>query len=98
MARATAELLRRKGADVAVLDLAGSAGQEVAASLDGTFHAVDVTDYPGTEAALAEAVQALGGLHIAVNTAGGGTAARTLGKSGPHPLDEFRRVIDLNLV
>ena len=32
------------------------------------------------------------------NTAGGGIAKRTLSKSGPHPLDEFRRVIDLNLV
>src|SRR5207247_2104235 len=38
------------------------------------------------------------GLHIAVNTAGGGVARRTLSKDGPHPLSEFQRVIDLNLV
>jgi NAD(P)-dependent dehydrogenase (short-subunit alcohol dehydrogenase family) len=37
-------------------------------------------------------------VHIAINTAGGGLAMRTLSKEGPHPLDEFRRVIDLNLV
>jgi len=98
MARATAELLHQKGASVAILDLPGSAGPEVADSLNGSFHPVDVTDSAGTESALADAVAALGGLHVAVNTAGGGTAARTLSKNGPHPLDEFRRVIELNLI
>jgi NAD(P)-dependent dehydrogenase (short-subunit alcohol dehydrogenase family) len=98
MARATAERLHRMGASVAILDLAKSAGAEVAAGLGGTFHPVDVTDFEGAEAALADAVAALGGLHIAVNTAGGGIGRRTLSKEGPHPLDDFRRTIDLNLV
>jgi NAD(P)-dependent dehydrogenase (short-subunit alcohol dehydrogenase family) len=98
MARAAAEQLREKGAAIAILDLPSSAGAEVAAGLGGTFHPVDVMDADNTEQALDAAVEALGGLHIAVNTAGGGTAMRTLGKNGPHPLDEFRRVIDLNLI
>jgi NAD(P)-dependent dehydrogenase (short-subunit alcohol dehydrogenase family) len=98
MARATAELLHDRGADVAILDLPTSAGAEVAEGLKGSFHPVNVMDEVATEAALAAAVEALGGLHIAVNTAGGGTAARTLSKNGPHPLDEFRRVIELNLI
>jgi NAD(P)-dependent dehydrogenase (short-subunit alcohol dehydrogenase family) len=98
MARASAELLRAKGASVAILDLPSSAGAEVAASLDGTFHPVDVTDATGVELALDEAVEALGGLHVGVNTAGGGIAKRTLTKEGPHPLDEFRQVIELNLI
>ena len=45
-----------------------------------------------------EAVEALGGLHISVNTAGGGGAQRTMTKEGPHDLDLFRRTIDLNLI
>ncbi|MEY2458344.1 MAG: hypothetical protein QOG30_174 [Acidimicrobiaceae bacterium] len=98
MARASAELLHQRGASIAILDLPTSAGAEVAASLDGTFHAVDVTDEDNVEQALAAAVEHLGGLHIAVNTAGGGTAKRTLTKQGPHPLDEFRRIIELNLI
>jgi NAD(P)-dependent dehydrogenase (short-subunit alcohol dehydrogenase family) len=98
MARASAEQLRAKGAKVSILDLPSSKGDEVAAGLDGTFHPVDVTDAEGVEAALAAAVEDLGGLHIAVNTAGGGAARRTLSKDGPHPLDEFRRVIELNLI
>lgn len=98
MARSAAEQLREKGAAVAILDLPTSAGADVAAALGGTFHPVDVMDAENTERALDAAVEALGGLHIAVNTAGGGTAMRTLGKNGPHPLDEFRRVVELNLI
>ena len=98
MAKATAELLRRRGADIAILDLPSSAGAEVAKALDGTFHEVDILDEHQTEAALADAVTALGALHIAVNTAGGGVAERTLSKTGPHPLDKFRRTVELNLI
>ncbi len=98
MAKASAELLRQKGAEVAILDLPTSAGAEVAKELDGTFHEVDILDEHQTESALANAVAALGGLHIAVNTAGGGTAKRTLSKDGPHPLADFRRTIELNLI
>lgn len=99
MAKASAELLRQKGADVAILDLPTSAGAEVAKELGGTFHEVNVMDDDQVESALADAVDALGGaLHIAVNTAGGGGAKRTLTKDGPHPIDEFRRTIELNLI
>jgi NAD(P)-dependent dehydrogenase (short-subunit alcohol dehydrogenase family) len=98
MARASAELLVQKGAAVAILDLPTSAGAEVAKGLGGVFVPVDVMDETGTELALANAVEQLGGLHIAVNTAGGGTAMRTLSKNGPHPLAEFRRVVELNLI
>ena len=98
MARASAELLQQKGAAVAILDLPTSGGAEVAKELGGTFHPVDVTDESQVESALADAVDALGGLHIAVNTAGGGVAKRTLAKDGPHPLADFRRVVELNLI
>jgi NAD(P)-dependent dehydrogenase (short-subunit alcohol dehydrogenase family) len=98
MARASAELLHEKGASIAILDLPTSAGAEVAKGLGGTFHPVNVTDDDEVEHAMSDAVDALGGLHIAVNTAGGGTAMRTLSKEGPHPIAEFRRVVELNLI
>jgi NAD(P)-dependent dehydrogenase (short-subunit alcohol dehydrogenase family) len=98
MARATAEQLHDKGATIAILDLPQSAGADVAKELGGSFHPVNVMDEDNVESALADAVGQLGGLDIAVNTAGGGTAKRTLSKDGPHPLDEFRRVIELNLI
>jgi NAD(P)-dependent dehydrogenase (short-subunit alcohol dehydrogenase family) len=100
MARATAELLLREGAQVAILDLPTSKGEEAATAIGGgtRFYPCDVTDFAGAEAAIAHACDALGALHFSVNTAGGGIAKRTLAKEGPHPLDAFRRVIDLNLV
>jgi NAD(P)-dependent dehydrogenase (short-subunit alcohol dehydrogenase family) len=100
MGRATAELLAKRGARVAVLDLPGGKGAEVAAALGdvATFHPCDVTDDTGTEAALEAAVEAHGGLHIAVNTAGGGVSKRIISREGPLPLAEFRRLIELNLI
>ena len=56
MAKATAELLRQKGADIAILDLPSSAGAEVAKELDGTFHEVDMLDENQMESALNDAV------------------------------------------
>jgi NAD(P)-dependent dehydrogenase (short-subunit alcohol dehydrogenase family) len=100
MGRATAERLAERGARVAVLDLPTSEGPAVAKELgaDASFHPCNVTDSDGVEAALAAAVEDLGALHIAVNTAGGGVSARTLSKDGPHSLDAFRSVIELNLI
>ena len=85
--RATAEALAKRGAGVAVLDRPQSKGKEVAESIGGTFHEVDVTDFAFTEQVLAQAIEALGGLHIAVTTAGGGIGERTISKTGPHSLD-----------
>jgi NAD(P)-dependent dehydrogenase (short-subunit alcohol dehydrogenase family) len=100
MGRASAELLAKRGARVAVLDLPGGKGAEVAAALGdaATFHPCDITDETGTEAALEAAVAAHGGLHIAVNTAGGGVSKRIISRDGPLPLAEFRRLIELNLI
>ncbi len=100
MARATAERIVAGGGTVAILDLASSEGEAVAAEIGGgtSFHPCDVTDFDGMEDVLTGAVEALDGLDAVVNTAGGGVAKRTLSKDGPHPLDDFRRVIDLNLV
>ncbi|MBG0855733.1 SDR family NAD(P)-dependent oxidoreductase [Streptomyces spinoverrucosus] len=100
MGRATALALAGRGALVAVLDLPSGAGKEVAAELGGgaTFHPCDITDADGTEAALAAVVEAHGSLHVAVNTAGGGVSRRIIGKDGPMPLADFRRLVELNLV
>ncbi len=101
MGKATAELLVELGAKVAILDLERSEGAAVAEQLGArsSFHACNVADPDSAEQALKAAAQTWGGLHIAVNTAGGGSRpSRTLSKDGPHPLDTFRSVIELNLI
>ncbi|MET0179069.1 MAG: SDR family NAD(P)-dependent oxidoreductase [Novosphingobium sp.] len=99
MGQATVEMLRREGVGVAILDLSQSHGQAVAHQTGASFAACDILDHEGTERALSAAVAALGGLDIAVNCAGGGAPARRLiDASGPYPLAEYRRVVELNLV
>jgi NAD(P)-dependent dehydrogenase (short-subunit alcohol dehydrogenase family) len=98
MGRASAVRLAAAGASVAIIDRESSDGAAVAKSIGASFHPADVNDFAATETALADAVEALGGLHIAVTTAGGGIAKRTLSKSGPHDLESFRGVLDLNVV
>lgn len=98
MALATAEMFVEKGGKVAIMDLPGSDGAAVAERLAGTFHPCDVTDFEGTETALNAAIEALGSVHFLCNTAGGGIQKRTIGKEAPHPLEDFQRVVDLNLI
>jgi len=99
MARAAAMALHARGANIAILDLPTSAGGEVAEELKGTFHPVNVMEEANVESAINDAVEALGGsVWIGINTAGGGIAKRTLTKEGPHPLEDFRRIIELNLI
>ncbi len=100
MARATAEELVRSGAKVAIFDLPISEGEKVAAELgNGTrFFPLDVTDHAAVESAIDEVVSEHGGLHFGINVAGGGAARRTVSRDGPHPIEEFQRVVDLNLV
>ena len=100
MGRASAERLHAAGARIAIVDLEESAGADVAASVGGTFHAVDVTDHAAVEQALAAAYEAHGSCSIGVNTAGGsrGHGGLVLTDDGPASLEGFQYVVELNLV
>lgn len=97
-AKATATRIANGGGTVAILDREASDGAAVAAELNGTWHPCDVLDFEGIEIVISEAVEAMGGLDFALNTAGGGKAGRTVGRDGPFSLDDFRAVVDLNLI
>ncbi len=83
-----------------ILDRPSSAGAAVAERLGPSvrFCAGDVTSEPDAVAAVKTAVEAFGGLSILVNCAGIGIPRRILGRDGLLPLDEFRHVIEVNLV
>src|SRR5690348_129912 len=68
--RATANLLHRAGASVAVADLDPGLAQEVASEVDGVAVSGDVTDRAGAAAVVDKAVAALGGLGALVNIVG----------------------------
>jgi NAD(P)-dependent dehydrogenase (short-subunit alcohol dehydrogenase family) len=100
LGEATARELASGGAKVALLDLPSSPGAKVAESLgrDALFVPADVASDEQAAAAVAATVKRFGAVHIAVNCAGIGRAMRTVAKDGPHSLDLFRKVIDVNLV
>ena len=101
LGEATARALSAKGAKVAVLDLSKSNGAAIAEELGATamFLEADVTNDEQLAAAIAQAAERLGAIHVAVNCAGIATAGKTLGK-GNEPLNigPFRRTIEVNLI
>jgi NAD(P)-dependent dehydrogenase (short-subunit alcohol dehydrogenase family) len=99
LGHATAARLVAAGASVTLVDLPGSPGDEAAKALGerAVFAPADVRD-EGQVAAALDMAQELGDLRIVVNCAGVATPGRLLGRQGPLPLEEFRRVIDINLV
>jgi NAD(P)-dependent dehydrogenase (short-subunit alcohol dehydrogenase family) len=57
-----------------------------------------VTSEAEVQAGVDSAVERFGGLHVAVNCAGIGTAMRTVTREGPMPLALFAKVIEVNLI
>lgn len=96
---AVADHLAASGASISVWDLKQDAVEQTATQLrrrgiQAIGIALDVTDADAVDAAVARTVEALGGVHVAVNNAGiSGPAVN----SGDHPLEAWKRVIDVNL-
>jgi NAD(P)-dependent dehydrogenase (short-subunit alcohol dehydrogenase family) len=99
---ATARRLVHDGASVVLVDLPQSAGEDAAAALDASgsrvhFVPADVADPAQVEAAVAAAA-GLGPLRIVVNCAGIATPGKVLGRDGVLPLEQFARVVSVNLI
>ncbi|MBR9651823.1 3-hydroxyacyl-CoA dehydrogenase [Thalassovita aquimarina] len=98
LGEATARLFAESGAKVTLLDRNAELGEKVAADIGGTFVETDVTNEASVQNAIDSAVKAMGKINTAVNCAGIGTAEKTLGKDGPHSLEHYQRIININLV
>jgi NAD(P)-dependent dehydrogenase (short-subunit alcohol dehydrogenase family) len=93
----TARMLAREGAKVVVADLQVEKGQALAQEIGGSFVRCDVSNATDAQSTVDAAV-ALGKFMGLVNCAGIAPAARTVGKDGPHSLELFSKVIQVNLV
>lgn len=99
LGEAVARELARQGARVAVLDVNAANAQRVAAEIGGLACTCDIADSASLTAALDAAAAAHGPARIVMNIAGIGTAKRVIGRDGqPAPLEDFERVIRINLV
>jgi len=97
---ATVRMIVAGGGKVLLADLDAQAGSALAADLGAAarFIRTDVGDPVSAETAIAAALNGFGGLHVLVNCAGVAPAEKILGKHGPHALDTFMRVININLL
>lgn len=86
---ATARALEEGGANVVVADLKGEGPR---------FVETDVTDEGSVREAIGAAREEFGALHGAVNCAGVASAEKTLGREGPHSLESFMKVVEVNLI
>ena len=101
---ATARRLASQGVKVALFDLNQTQGEALAAEIGGVFCQVDVTNEEQVDAAFVKARAAHGQERILVNCAGTGNAVKTAsrdkatGEIRHFPVDNFNRIIQINLV
>lgn len=96
---ATAELLAKRGAKVAIFDMNADLGEAKAAEIGGAFFKVNVTDESAVEEAIAAAEGVHGKARILVNCAGVGPPAKVISREGDAlPLASFANIININLM
>lgn len=100
LGEATVRLYVEKGAKVAIFDMNNERGNQLAKELGDAviYHNVNVVDETSVEAAIKDTVAKFGAIHICNNYAGIGSAKKTVGKDGAFPLNEFKKIIDVNLI
>ena len=100
LGEATVRRIVNDGGKAMILDLAVERGENLAMELGGSakFHKTDVTSTNSVQAALDKTLEEFGRIDVVVNCAGIGVAEKVLGKKGPHNLDNFAKVLKINLI
>lgn len=99
LGRATAEALLSKGGKVCLIDIKTEEGNDLASEKPESvlFQKADVRSEEEVQKAVNETLKKFGQIDGLVNCAGIGPPKRVVGKEGPHPLDFFKNVVDINL-
>ena len=97
---ATAKKLLSSGAKVMLVDLNEDNAKAASESLgnQSSYSIANVTEEDSVQNSINTTKERFGAIHIVVNCAGIGSASKTVGKDGAHPLDYFKVVIDINLI
>lgn len=101
LGEATVRAYVEKGGKAAIFDMNAERGNALVNELGAdkvAFFNVNVADEDSVKAAIAGVMEKFGAIHICNNFAGIGDAIKTHGKDGPHPLDRYKRVLDVNLI
>jgi NAD(P)-dependent dehydrogenase (short-subunit alcohol dehydrogenase family) len=97
---ATVEMVVAGGGNAVIADVSKAQGEALAARLGkhARYVECDVTREDHGKAVVSAALKEFGGLQALVNCAGIAIGEKTLGKDGPHSLEKFVRVININLI
>jgi NAD(P)-dependent dehydrogenase (short-subunit alcohol dehydrogenase family) len=97
---ATAKMIVENGGNAILLDVNEEAGQNAEAQLGASarFVKTDVSREEQVQATIELAITTFGTINGVANCAGIGPAQRVVGKNGPHTLDLFSKVIQINLI
>jgi NAD(P)-dependent dehydrogenase (short-subunit alcohol dehydrogenase family) len=100
LGEATVRNLVSGGARAVILDIQVDRAEALAEELGNqvVFARTDITREEDVQAAIAKAIDAFGGINVAVNCAGVGDPGKVLGRKGPMTLDFFKRVVGINLI
>ncbi len=100
LGEATVRAIIAAGGKAAILDLDDSRGKKLASDLgdNSLFIKTDVSSPESVAKAIEQATAIFGQINVVVNCAGIAPAAKVLGKQGPHDLELFNRVLQVNLV
>ncbi|OZY40534.1 3-hydroxyacyl-CoA dehydrogenase [Pseudomonas fragi] len=97
---ATAHMLVKAGANVMLVDMNAEAvaAQALALGDQARSAVADISQADAAQAAVAATVAAFGAVNGLVNCAGIVRGEKILGKNGPHALETFSQVINVNLI
>jgi 3-hydroxyacyl-CoA dehydrogenase / 3-hydroxy-2-methylbutyryl-CoA dehydrogenase len=100
LGEATVKRLVEQGGKAVIFDFAEEKGQRLAEELGEAviYEKVDVTDGASVQSALEKTIDHFGKVNVLVNCAGIAIAKKTIGKKGPHDLESFSKVIQVNLI
>ncbi len=100
LGEAAARRLAKQGANVVALDLNEDRGNALVAELGDkvAFLKADICNTEDVKKAIDFAKDKFGSIDIVVNCAGVSSGVKTASKKGPHDLDQFKKVININLI
>ncbi|MEH7494929.1 3-hydroxyacyl-CoA dehydrogenase [Neobacillus niacini] len=100
LGEATVRNIIKNGGKAAILDLSEEKGTALAEELgeNAVFYKTNVTSEEDVQNAITSAIAQFGSINTVVNCAGIAVAEKTVGRNQPHSFDNFKKVIEINLI
>lgn len=100
LGEATVRNIVSHGGNAVIFDVQEEKGTSLAEELGAQvrFVKTDVTSEESVQAAVDQAIEDFGHIHMLINCAGIGAAEKTISKKGTHDLGSFSKVIQVNVI